>query len=441
MTTSTTPAVRQPFWNGIRSKLRNYIKRQDAPTSTTAETETGEQHSARVKETLDRYLETINLDTTDDRLVNVVNGHIIYTAGLFQARGLADGKIGSRDYHIRHTAVMYARHVKGLIQSRVSGRIRGLNTSLQARAKEEATSSETLDAETNKYEEFLNYSRREHRQFSWALFGLYAVFAAVLLVADLPLSLNLVGYMNIGYSKPSDDFWSKLHDTDLMLFSLGVCFCTVFVKALYDEYINTRLGNTAIGIRQVEERHQLGLPLLRAEYYVKLFLKLLLFTALLVTLYNLGKFRNAFSGVNAGHAYAVDHSITTTTLIAFIGVSVVVPTISGVCLSLCLSILSNILTLKSMKKRVRKLSARLTSVQKEKEGLESLKGELEVFLEDWSTAEKTELTANMLAASYDQAYKSGFLLNGGSNLATMATQFQREQAYQAMSENILKKIP
>lgn len=432
--TEATKQNSKRTWLSLLRNFKRYPSKSDTPTETILIPEDDfERRKKEMDEFLKHYFSVLDMDVPDDKLTTSIVSRISVTTDLFNIRGRHDGCIGSKDYDISKIAIVSAQQVGQHILSRVNGTLHGLTESLKARVARMKIVSDDYSQQKRNCDEYIEYSQRDHKNFSLVMCIVYLVFFLALLIADLPVSLNLVGNMDIG-STPSDaSFWEKMQDPELLLFSLGICFSTILIKSLYDEYINTRLGSRLIKFQNLEKSYGINKRALTIEYYSKLAIRLIALFGLLVMLYYMGRFRTAYVDLSE-EAIKADPSIRHVTLMSFISVTLIVPVIGGICLSHCLAILSNRRTLRNIKEEKARLQKEVEALDNEIVQIMTRKGELEIYQKEWEQESKIHQTAEMFGASYEQSYKASFLKHCGKHLFNIASQFQKNQAYDLLSK-------
>src|SRR5262249_35965970 len=113
----------------------------------------------------------------------------------------------------------------------------------------------------NAYYEKLNRAYQyNHRQFSLLLGFIYGFFALVLVLADIPLALELT---KLGFNLKADPnnaisdlfvfnapegfFFHTIKilsaNWEVVLFATGVAFCTIYIKIFYDDFVGVPLEN------------------------------------------------------------------------------------------------------------------------------------------------------------------------------------------------------
>lgn len=378
------------------------------------------------------FREVFELNTDDEKLIESVNAHILLITGLHSSLGHNDGKYGARNFMIGVSARSRATQLTEHIYSRFKGKMDGLTADITNKEHQKEKLEAELESSRifNKY--MLDYSRKDYKNFSSTMGWMYLIFGFLLMLADIPISLSLVGNFGIGHTTSSDSLVEKLLDFDKLIFAMGIACSTILIKLLYDQYINTPIGQWA---RPVSEANESEKNAIRREQLVKLAVKLVILFSLFFTFYNLGKFRNAYNGLVKGAPLAVEPDIISVRFWSFIGLTVVIPVISGICLSVGLSILNNKKTLRQSSNQLDKLHGRFQAVCEECRALIVRRSQLSVSQEEWSKKDhKIDVISQQFICAYEQAYKKAYLLESNYDMFGMVAEYQAE-----MTANFLRK--
>jgi hypothetical protein len=263
------------------------------------------------------------------------------------------------------------------------------------------------------------------------------------MITDLPLSLALVGYFDIGSG--SKIFEEQLMDPGLLLFALGIALCTVYIKILYDEYINTDIGEwklkfSTLSKEQAGDSQLADQTTTEKRLDTKLTVRLLILAGLIITLVALGIFRNMYSklgGVIAdskGHPYFSMNFVLLVRLICFVGMTLVIPTISGVCMSIGFSIFHHRSIKNEAASKMKETEGEVKAVDKEISELKEIDGRLSFFLQEWTPKRIATISAEF-ADYYNQGYKRGYIIKHRNDPFA-----QIQQLYNDQTINYLTKI-
>lgn len=431
---NTTKAINQSgrihrIWQRVSQPFR---KKPVVPDEPKFKPDTPEDFQKRWDEAIKRFNEDLTVKLGDERVVEVVSRHVIQVSGeLFGVAGAFHGKHGARYFHLELAAKSQAEMIVSDVNSKLNGRIKGYDTLLEGKINDRRDANDSYIAQKDKYEEFLDYSQHETRNFSRLLMWVYLIFAIVLLLADLPVSLSLVGYFRIGHTAGNAYFEEKIQDPELLMFSLGISFCTILVKILWDEYINTRLGSAQMTFDKLRTKYPHYTWSFRLEYWFKVLVKALLLAALFYTLFNLGKFRNAFSSIDVLNTDILkkESNIKDVVFKSFMGISVIIPIISGICLSMGLFILGNIRNLRALRKSRDQYYTKLNEKRNEVETTTKQREELVPFAAEWSAPVKIESITRLFISAYEGSYKYALLTVTDRDPYKLARYLHQEHLY------------
>ena len=383
------------------------------------------------------FRQVFQLSEDDEKLLESVNSHILFITEMHHGLGYNDGKYGARDFTIGVSARSRATQLTEHIYSRIKGKMDGLTVDIANKEQEKAKLEAEVESSRVFNQHMLDYSRKDYKSFSSIMGGMYVIFGFLLMLADIPISLSLVGNFGIGTTTSADPLEDKLLDFDKLIFALGIACSTIFIKLLYDQYINTPVGHWTRPVSEAKESDKAGI---RVEQYVKLAVKLLILFALFFTFYNLGNFRNAYNGWVEGEPVKVEPNILSVRFWSFIGLTVVIPVISGVCLSVGLSILNNKKTLRQSSLLLNKLRSKYQAVGDECKALIVRRSQLSVSHDEWGKqAHKVDLISRQFICAYEQAYKKAYLVESGSDLFRMVAEYQAETTAIALRHQLNSK--
>lgn len=253
------------------------------------------------------------------------------------------------------------------------------------------------------YEQDWLYFGRRHamHQYSWTSVFLYSFFGVFLIMADIPLAVQLV-QKGFAFEGPGPDhpelqlhalmtrFWPVIQaNWEAFLTATGIAFCTAFIKLSYDEYIASPYGASTLkrrAFRRLVERKKGSneLPLsddeekeYKREDRAKFITKMGILSLTLVMIVVLGQFRTSALGglkkYNQVQAEQKDvlnnqgeidfqekekelkdidekakssnetynNESGKTNLLTFIFITLLFPIVSGACFSLAISALQN----------------------------------------------------------------------------------------------------
>ena len=286
----------------------------------------------------------------------------------FMKSGHYAGLWGIREPEIGEIAEMQVRITKSLIDEECQSNQRKLNS--QVKILDTIKENAERDYKTkNAYYEKLNRAYQyNHRQFSLLLGFIYGFFALVLVLADIPLALELT---KLGFNLKADPnnaisdlfvfnapegfFFHTIKilsaNWEVVLFATGVAFCTIYIKIFYDDFVGIPLENLikkasespTADYEEFQEAQTEALNNKKAitdrfnrlwwfRFLVKLFVLIILFSTILV----LGYFR--YSIVTAESLKAIPGKAT---FLTYSLMTLIFPIVSGICASLSLSSFHN----------------------------------------------------------------------------------------------------
>ena len=402
-------------------------------------------------------------------------------------RGRWDGSLCIKvdDSIIKSISQTFARRINEEVLSEVEGKLDGLNSQHENEEKLLNRAVEN-DASQHQYKEYLEYGYRYHpRSFSKSLLWLYFLFGIFLLLADIPLSVQLI---QKGFRFPQDDNYAldKLMSQDffnvlfrnwqVFLTAFGISLCTVFIKIMYDDYVATPFGNKIFSKKKffAAQRDQFTAEEIRdinREEKFKTGIKFFIFFLTLATIIWLGVFRvntikdNEQSATMAKMLDKITPGISTDnsnmsqinemektinglhsqsgfiTALAFILITILFPLISGICFSLALNCAQS-------RRRLRR--AKEVCEYTEKEYLEKLSKISQLVKErsTYNTIKKkhegnwAEKFADELVSIYMYGHQIGRitpnLVNGNKDFLTLVEHWRNNSLSHRTNVNLLK---
>lgn len=178
----------------------------------------------------------------------------------FRKSGYIAGLWGIREDDIDGIAAMQIRMTTSLIEERYQSNQRKLESQVDILRTIRANAERDYETKNAYYEKLKRAYQYSHRQFSLTLGFIYGFFAVVLVLADIPLALELT---KRGFNLKSDpesaisDLFAYgtqegfvLHflkvltvNWEVVLFATGIAFCTIYIKIFYDDFIGVPLEN------------------------------------------------------------------------------------------------------------------------------------------------------------------------------------------------------
>ena len=366
----------------------------------------------------------------------------------FRKSGYYAGQWGVRENDIAGSAAMQVRITKGLIDEKSQSNQRKLKSQVEILDTIKTNAERDYETKNAYYEKLNRAYQYNHKQFSWLLGCIYGFFAVALVLADIPLALELT---KRGFNLKADEesaisdlfaygtdegfFFHFLKvltvNWEVVLFATGVAFCTIYIKIFYDDYIGVPLENLIKKasespraeyeeLKQAETKPDVkpeSVPdpqtpgdkkkvsdrfnrLWWVRFSVKLGVLLVLFSTILV----LGYFR--YSVVSAPSVADISPKVI---FLTYTLLTLIFPIISGICASLSLSNFHNWAERRKAEKESRMARMAVVKATDEyrmkNEEFERNSGFIK-WLDDEDTIKKL---TDYLIRCYESGYKFGYL--------------------------------
>ena len=338
----------------------------------------------------------INKDVDIDSLTAFVINLQYYESKLFEKTGYDDGLKGVFDNNIASSAKARASFIKERIIAVLDGHDKGKATDLESKRKKQKALADDLEEEKVFNDEINFLNKKEHRHFSTGMAVFYIFAGIALMFADFPISMNIAKYFIDLPINFDESFYSKIINPEIVFFALGITLLSVYYKIIYDEYVNTSIISDEVRLRPLNRKRNSIIT------GVRLTIKLAILCGLLWLLWNIGNLRGALNElpVTSSHPNIVkDDEVFNYKLMSFVCTTILLPLVSGVCLSIGLGILSNVNNLKISDRRVKKLSEENSILNKEITDLAMAKDMISSFRRDFN---------NDLDKHFEHSYARGF---------------------------------
>ena len=381
------------------------------------------------------------------------NAHLkrfIDAGASFRKSGQYAGLWGVREPQIGDIAAMQVNLTKSRIEEDCLSAQRKL-TSESEILKTIKTNAERDYQTKHAYYEKLNRAYQyNHRNFSLLLCAIYGFFAVVLVLADIPLALELTRKGFDLKTDPNNTIQSLfsfgtpdgfvIHfvkvltsNWEVVLFATGVAFCTIYIKIFYDDFIGSPLENLIKKAPEAppadyEEYHLAyndqtannGAEAPQTEalknkehinqqfnrlWWLRFSVRLLVLVMVFLTILVLGYFR--YSVVTSKDS--VEGVPSYVTFFTYSLMTLIFPLISGICASLSLSSFHN---WSERRKAGKQNSASREAVIKatdEYRKKEEERAKTEGFIKWLATQETIDQLKNYLIRCYESGYKFGYL--------------------------------
>lgn len=447
----------------IITSIKNFFKREAKniekveSISNTPKEDAREQKLEELENSLNKQFVKSQIESAIDQdiFLQKINEYVDDSTKNYGIIGQIDGSIEARDFSIEDRARSHATFIQENIYAALNGRFEGLNKSISAKEEQKSRILNKLNLSDAFHNEMLKYANNNNKEFSTSRKWMYLIFGFILLVADIPLSINIVGVLGLTKMKSSDEVASTngelLGSSDIIvtsqpiffeglwhwiitnwesiLFAFGIAFSTILIKILYDEYIYTKLGKW---IRDLEEFSEKDRRKVSIERYIKLVINILILAGLITMLFSLGEVRNEAvtlkSALTNGEQLSnEDIRLKNIRFWSFVLVTLVIPTISGICLSIGFTITDNINAFKRSIKQLKENEDQLSEMVKEETELSVKKSQLEVFLDEWAKVnEKIEAISKRFINGYNHGFKRAYLFYHGFDFYNMIESFHGE---------------
>ncbi len=178
----------------------------------------------------------------------------------FRKAGYWAGHWGVNDPNLEETAALHIRMTKSLINEKCRSNQQKLKSQVEILRIIKNNAKHDYKTKNGYYEKLNRAYQYSHRQFSLVLGFIYGFFSVVLVLADIPLALELtkrgLNLKSDPASKISDLFaygtpeGFALHffkvltvNWEVVLFATGIAFCTIYIKVFYDDFVGAPLEN------------------------------------------------------------------------------------------------------------------------------------------------------------------------------------------------------
>lgn len=366
----------------------------------------------------DNWFKHYNFSEDEKTASEEVRKELFNDGAHFHGVGKYDGSIGIRKSGIKDVVIS---RVKAM-QYHIGSIFRGKLEAAVAEKEEKSIIKDHMEILKNKHNEYLeqlnDYSQKYPKQHSFTIFILYLLIAIFLILADIPLALELTQQ---GFNFPSPDPDSEKHLTISALFhnpievlannwevfvlSIGIALCAVYVKILYDEFIEEPIQMIVTRFKNIPGvNYQNTDEILKMEkgYKFRKRIKVGLFIFTILTIVSLGFFR--FEVIIAEGSWEPSFWVQ----LSFILITLLFPVVGGVCFSLALSSWQNKRRLIIEKKANDLHHDKYSIAMRNHSDAENKVKRLEVFVRDWT--ENNEICQNyidMIIGMYNHGYERG----------------------------------
>jgi hypothetical protein len=410
------PGWGRKIWNGVLAFLLK-IKKLFARNVTTPPLPT---------------IEPVNSDGLDDdqpyneyseaigKIENVIvrtglHKHIVASHKYLYELGRRDGALGIQ-MNITDIARASVQSMFRHIYVVLKGKIGALKAKLELE-ENIMLDNEKLYAQELSHYDYLKYQYRFFpKNHSFLLFLIYTVVALALIIADMPLALDLIqkgfNFPGEGYEhlfQPGKFLTVLKENWETSVTALGVALCTVYIKICYDEFIGTPYANKLMTSKMFLKENNIEADGEHSDRIakennlkntIKVIILLITITAILFL---------AFFRIETAKEYNNENfSDTPWAHIAFVSITLLFPIVGGICLSYALNNLQNLLRYKRSKRQYESSRTQLLNAVEicalSRTNYEDISAAVEILIDENGVVEEYK---NHLMAFYNRGYAIG----------------------------------
>lgn len=273
-----------------------------------------------------------------------------------QKAGIADGAEGLNPIAMKRITQNIASLWQSLIESSFQHKLiisKGKRTDIQSHYDSLKENEKSLNDHKSVIDTHYKYNSKNYSLLYGAI---YIIIAVLLLMADFPLSMQTA----------KEGF--QLTDEEASSIALGMVLMTVYFKVIYDEYLGNSVQKLLLKKRaenllgEVNTATEKEIKTAKSIRIIKLIIKLVILSLLIITICTLGVFRFGFLEADANHegeANIYYHAMKSISgKYSFIFISIIFPIIGGVCASLGFSNLRNVWDRRSIRKRMKRAQSK-----------------------------------------------------------------------------------
>jgi hypothetical protein len=212
------------WWQSIPKFFKKPTHKSPVESSANEE-EIRDSRWQKMRDSWHEFSGRLKFSEDDNNLLNSITTYIIFASNLFQKIGQQDGRIPSRNYAIQGLATNQATILTDQVCSKLEERIVAADEMISSLATAHRRESAACDSWQKFKDDMNDFYQRHYQSFSMPTAVLTIIFGFILMIADIPLSLALVGNFDIGLEY--ETIWEKLTDIELLTFSLGIAFSTI----------------------------------------------------------------------------------------------------------------------------------------------------------------------------------------------------------------------
>lgn len=349
---------------------------------------TGEESNRN--NTLDEFKIIVKNNLPSELLSEVLglNENINDQGKKFSQQGRRDGSIGitsMEQVKLRIKAIVTS--ITNPIKSSADGITRGLNKLLELKREEQITTKD----EYRKKQEFADWLHHEYitnpRSFSRTIGWSYLVISLFLILADIPLALELtsdgldlsiipksqgIEYLFKNFGEVVTSHW------EVFILSIGIALCTVYIKIYYDEFLGRPLDKQVLYFKNLSENNKLkteDIEGIKRTEKKRTMIKSVVLAISFLTIVSLGIFRyrtvllSPETAVTPGRKELYELPGGIMVAIVFISLTILFPLIGGICASLGVNNIHNYKLLKRADKALEKARSKQEEFNIQMEGI------------------------------------------------------------------------
>lgn len=397
----------------------------------TDDTSDGKDREAFVNETVHALFEPIRTPETEkahdadvdkkpdplsDTAIRAIYDAILQRGIWFWERGIQDGDKSQ----VRQDMTSFAGHTADNIQKKatveLSGKRNGLQKSKHDQKAKIDSAQDAYDRTETIWKQVANHRKSNKRYYSRGLGCLYFSIALLLVVADIPLAIEVAeqGFGIPGALDPSNDisnlFTNRFFNViatnwQPVALSVGIALSAFYVKVFYDEFVGWPLHRKAQRRMDYETGDEYGftekhLKMIDGDARFRRYFKILLFMYTVVTLLLIGWLR-------AETEVAGDDSWTLFILYPLL--TLLLPLIGGVFASIGLSCFQNHSLWTSACREKKEAADALRREQEVHSDLVRRRDSCDVALEYFNAREFRNQISGTFAYLYNHGYNRGFV--------------------------------
>jgi len=297
------------------------------------------------------------------------------------------------------------------------------------------------------FKEKLAHYRFDPRAYKLLLGCVYILIAIVLIVADWPLSIQIVeeGF-KIASAKSSPGFWGMMKPIESKLLAAGIVMVMLYVKIYYNKYLDeglhlfvTRFTSEA-NLPQVNKTNASTIKTLKLVYASRWIIHTAVLAGLCFLIYTIGEFRYEVLYDRLTDGGTKDPSKISTFLTkegtaktTFIWLGFMLPIVSAIFAAVGSTKVGNFFTLKKMKRDLKRSLKKFAKAAKTLNEKEKLVGNHSSYLK-WVTKLNSnnnnafiEYIQNYFYACYMNGYQNGLLYGSPNKDLFEYSLFMRDQ--------------